>query len=269
MTVKDILLVSDIDGTLIDSQYRIPERNREAIQRWMAQGGGFAIATGRSWESVEKCLGDLRVNRPCVLANGGLLYDLERHTPVSVQALPQEARAYTRKMMEQFPDAGIEVFTASDVWILRENDITRAHMANEGIHCRFGTMEDVEEPWCKMLLASLEQPAIKAFTESLAPQGVRFVASSDRYWEMLPEDAHKGTGIQRLAQVCGYSLAQVAAIGDYYNDMEMLRTAGITAAPSNAPEEIRRMAGFVAGPCDEGAVADFIEKLEAQFAVLS
>ena len=37
MTVKDILLVSDIDGTLIDSQYRIPERNREAIQRWMAQ----------------------------------------------------------------------------------------------------------------------------------------------------------------------------------------------------------------------------------------
>ena len=138
MTVKDILLVSDIDGTLIDSQYRIPERNREAIQRWMAQGGGFAIATGRSWESVEKCLGDLRVNRPCVLANGGLVYDLESHTPVSVQALPQEARAYTRKMMEQFPDAGIEVFTASDVWILRENDITRAHMANEGIHCRFG-----------------------------------------------------------------------------------------------------------------------------------
>ena len=89
-------------------------------------------------------------------------------------------------------------------------------MANEGIHCRFGTMEDVEEPWCKMLLASLEQPAIKAFTEALAPQGVRFVASSDRYWEMLPEDAHKGTGIQRLAQACGYSLAQVAAIGDYY-----------------------------------------------------
>ena len=212
MTVKDILLVSDIDGTLIDSQYRIPARTREAIQRWMAQGGGFAIATGRSWESVEKCLGDLRVNRPCVLANGGLLYDLESHTPVSVQALPQEARAYTRKMMEQFPDAGIEVFTASDVWILRENDITRAHMANEGIHCRFGTMEDVEEPWCKMLLASLEQPAIKAFTESLAPQGVRFVASSDRYWEMLPEDAHKGTSIHRAGGdspnggVCGWAL---------------------------------------------------------------
>ena len=92
---------------------------------------------------------------------------------------------------------------------------------------------------------------------------------ADRYWEMLPEDAHKGTGIQRLAQVCGYSLEQVAAIGDYYNDMEMLRTAGITAAPSNAPEEIRKMAGFVAGPCDEGAVADFIEKLEAQYAVSS
>ena len=248
MTVKDILLVSDIDGTLIDSQYRIPARNREAIQRWMAQGGGFAIATGRSWESVEKCLGDLRVNRPCVLANGGLVYDLESHTPVSVQALPQEARAYTRKMMEQFPDAGIEVFTASDVWILRENDITRAHMANEGIHCRFGTMEDVEEPWCKMLLASLEQPAIKAFTEALAPQGVRFVASSDRYWEMLPEDAHKGTGIQRLAQVCGYSLAQVAAIGDYYNDVEMLRTAGITAAPPPRRRRFAKWRGLWLGP---------------------
>lgn len=70
MKLKDILLVSDIDGTLIDSQYEIPPRNREAILRFMKKGGGFAIATGRSWESVLVCLGNLKVNRPCVLANG-------------------------------------------------------------------------------------------------------------------------------------------------------------------------------------------------------
>ena len=56
MELQDILLVSDIDGTLIDSQYQIPPRNREAIQRFMKKGGGFSIATGRSWESVLVCL---------------------------------------------------------------------------------------------------------------------------------------------------------------------------------------------------------------------
>lgn len=265
MKLNEIVLVSDIDGTLIDSAYRVPERNREAIQRFLSKGGGFCIATGRSWESVALCVGDLPVNRPCVLANGGVLYDMQRHQPVSVQPLPETAKEYTRRFMEKFPQAGIEVFTASDVWIVRENEVTRAHMQHEGIHFRTGSAEEIEEPWCKVLVAMKEQAEAIAFTASFAHEDVRFVASSDRYWEMLPANIDKGTGLARLAEVCGCTLGQVAAIGDYYNDLEMLRAAGITAVPQNAPEEIRAMADVVVCSCNDGSVADFIEYLEKHY----
>ncbi len=264
MKFETILLVSDIDGTLIDSRYQIPQRNREAIQRFMEQGGGFAIATGRSWESVEKCLSGLRVNRPCVLANGGLLYDMERHQPVSAQALPPEAKKYAERFLEHFPTAGVEVFTDTDVWVLRENDITRAHMQHEGIGFRTGRPDDIQAPWCKVLVASREQKEIMAYTKEMGTKGVRFVASSDRYWEMLPEGADKGSGITRLAELYGYPMERVAAIGDYYNDLEMLQTAGITAVPENAPGELRQYADVVVCHCCDGAVADFVEFLETR-----
>lgn len=264
MKLETVLLVSDIDGTLIDSQYQIPKRNREAIQRFMERGGGFAIATGRSWESVEKCLSGLRVNRPCVLANGGLIYDMERHQPVSAQVLPPEAKKYAALFLQRFPAAGVEVFTDTDVWVLRENDITRAHMQHEGIGFLKGNPEDIQAPWCKVLIACREQKEIMAYTREMEMKGVRFVASSDRYWEMLPEGADKGSGITRLAELCGYPMERVAAIGDYYNDLEMLQTAGITAVPENAPEELRQYADVVVCHCCDGAVADFVEFLETR-----
>lgn len=263
MKCENLLLVSDIDGTLIDSEYQIPRRNREAIQRFMEQGGGFSIATGRSWESVEKCLKGLRVNRPCVLANGGLLYDMERHQPVSVQALPPEAMEYAQLFLTRFPQAGVEVFTNTDVWVLRGNDITRSHMYHEGLHFRTGTIEDIQEPWCKVLVAMREQEELITYTRQMDTKGVRFVASSDRYWEMLPEGADKGSGIRRLAELYGYPMNRVAAIGDYYNDLEMLQTAGITAVPQNAPEELKQYADLVVCHCCDGAVADFVEFLES------
>lgn len=262
MELKNLLLISDIDGTLIDENYQIPARNREAIEKLEKAGGGFAIATGRSWESVEKCIQGLPVNRPCVLANGGVIFDMEKRQPVWFQALPEKAKEYTQCIMEAFPQAGIEVFTASDVWILRQNEITLAHMTHEGLHFQLVSEEEIREPWCKVLVASPEQDALKEFCDRTPHEGMRFVASSDRYWEMLPEQADKGTGIQKLAELCGIPMESVAAIGDYYNDLEMLQTAGITAVPQNGPEEIQKLADVVTCHCNDGAVADFIEYLE-------
>ena len=70
------------------------------------------------------------------------------------------------------------------------------------------------------------------------------------------------SGIQKLAELCGIPMESVAAIGDYYNDLEMLQTAGITAVPQNGPEEIQKLADVVTCHCNDGAVADFIEYLE-------
>ena len=69
MKLHDILIVSDIDGTLLPENLPIPIRNREALQRFSAKGGRFTLATGRSIGSAGRFLGELPVNVPAVCLN--------------------------------------------------------------------------------------------------------------------------------------------------------------------------------------------------------
>ena len=70
-----ITLISDIDGTLFSSPGTIPQANVEAAEYFMANGGRFAVATGRSQVSIAKNFDKFRVNTPCIVLNGTGLYD--------------------------------------------------------------------------------------------------------------------------------------------------------------------------------------------------
>ena len=70
-----ITLISDIDGTLFSSPGTIPQANVEATEYFMANGGRFAVATGRSQVSIAKNFDKFRVNTPCIVLNGTGLYD--------------------------------------------------------------------------------------------------------------------------------------------------------------------------------------------------
>ena len=96
-------------------------------------------------------------------------------------------------------------------------------------------------------------------------EGVRFVFSDITMFEMLPGSSSKGDAIEKLTTITGVKRENVVAIGDYHNDLEMLRFAGISAAPSNAHEDVKDVADLIVGPSSEGAVADFIEYLEERY----
>ena len=78
MSLKDILLITDMDGTLLGRDFKIPQRNIEAVHRFMDQGGNFAIATGRSKMSGAQYFRQTNPNAPCVLLNGAVLYDFRK-----------------------------------------------------------------------------------------------------------------------------------------------------------------------------------------------
>lgn len=92
---------------------------------------------------------------------------------------------------------------------------------------------------------------------------VDFMQSSPIYVEMLPKGISKGAALQVYAGMFQLDLANVAAIGDLYNDLAMLQIAGLTGAPADAAPEIRQVAQRVFCRCDDGAVAQFVEYLES------
>jgi hydroxymethylpyrimidine pyrophosphatase-like HAD family hydrolase len=95
-------------------------------------------------------------------------------------------------------------------------------------------------------------------------EGCDFVFSGPIYFELLPAGITKGAALAVLGEQLGITPDRILSIGDYYNDVAMLQASAVGAVPSDAPDDIKAIADLVVGPCENGAVADFIEYLEAR-----
>lgn len=266
--LSGVLLASDLDATLIASDYAIPKRNLEAIERFKEKGGRFTIASGRGMETARTFVDDVQPNAPCILTNGGVIYDFQNGRIVWEQCLPEQSRLTAGAVMEAFDSVGVEAFCGREIYVLRENERVRLKIERENLKVAHTTLADVPLERCHKFLFS-DHPArieeIKDFTTRLSHDKIYFVQSSSFYLELLCAGVNKGTGLRHLADALGIEHRHTFAIGDYDNDSEMLEMAGVSACPHNAPETLKQKADVVVGHCDDGAVADFIEYIERMY----
>ncbi len=262
---QDILVVSDLDGTLIGRDFQIPSRNFAALDRFKQAGGRFAIATGRSMESGRRYAEETRPNAPCVVLNGAVLYDYETEKIIWDHPLPDTSSVYLDRILERFPNIGMEVFIGHSIHIVRYNSVVRAHIEHESLTVSEGPLSGVPGKWYKALMAIEpgQMAEVQAFVNSFPHEDVRFVASSPTYFEMLPAGVDKGTAFAELLRILGIRWEDSYAVGDYYNDLELLAAAGTSAVPANAPDDLKRQAALTLCHCDDGVVADLVEHIEA------
>jgi Cof subfamily protein (haloacid dehalogenase superfamily) len=97
--------------------------------------------------------------------------------------------------------------------------------------------------------------------ELLHTDRVTLTESEPEYLEFLPRSANKGAALQRLAEHLHVDRANVMAVGDYLNDVEMVAWAGYGIAMGNAITEVKAVARRVVANSDEGGVADAIESV--------
>lgn len=265
MNLSDLLLLSDVDGTLADTPAPIPERNKKAIRRFTDAGGHFALATGRAPSSTAPFVRQLPVNAPCILYNGCGIYDFTQQKMLHATHLPKTFYAYLEAFHSQFPDAGIAIL-AESVYasVSGHSYIDRLLRPYEPSGITRLRLEEVTFPCIKAIFLMDEEdfPKISQFIEQQGWNDVSFVRSSPYFYEMLPLNVNKGSCLQTYSNLTGIPLPRIAAIGDYYNDEVMLRSAGISATVEEAPDDIKALCTFVAGSCKNGALADFIEYLE-------
>lgn len=88
------------------------------------------------------------------------------------------------------------------------------------------------------------------------------MSSSVASYEMLLEGTNKGTTVLEIADMLGIPHEHTGAIGDYFNDYDMIKSVGVPAVCGQAPQEMKDAAAFVACHCNKGAVADFLEYIE-------
>jgi Cof subfamily protein (haloacid dehalogenase superfamily) len=267
LPLAGILLVSDVDGTLIMDNGEIPLRNIEAIDRFTKKGGLFALATGRSNIACEKYTAQIAVNVPSIIYNGASIYDFNKKKFLWSRYLPREAVGMIGELITHFPDIGVEVYSDGVISIVKENNLTDIHTTYEDLKVVKKSIDELPANCNKILFAaeSSRLREVEEYTQSREHNGYEYVMSASVYYEVLPSGVTKGTTVRVLADMLKIGQNMIMGIGDYYNDKKLLEAAAIAAVPADAPDDLKALADVVVCRCEQGAVADFIEYIERSF----
>lgn len=273
---SNILLLADFDRTLTDTNSRIPERNLDAIRAFTAAGGAFSVATGRSVPMFRARAAAIPYNVPLILFNGAGTYDYRTEQLDDPVPMP-DGKALTAWLAREFPDLNLEIEGVDRHYLLGENPMRDEFYRVNETACVHVTLDELPERILKVsLLGSFRDLTVRQFFTNENPaQIARFdevVARIGTEWPMLVADrsaqrildiqqlaATKGAAARRLANRLGRNL--LVCVGDARNDLTMLREADLAFAPSDCESAVRE-AGFpLVCPCDDGSVADVIERL--------
>ncbi len=267
--LKGLLLVCDVDNTLLTEETGLPPENLQALQQFCALGGSFTLATGRNVPSARRYLEQLPVNAPVILLNGGLIYDYSRELVRSSHYIPREKTLpILVELMRQFPELGFEVMTENlQTYVVAANAATERHLRQEKFTAIWADAEKVPGRWFKVLAAGSAaacKAAEKYCRRHFAAEGeLLFQRTQACYFEILPAQTNKGTALRSLCRIMGIPQQASYAIGDYDNDIQLLDAAGFAVAMANAPARVQRHADLITGSCTEGGVAQFLQALMA------
>jgi Cof subfamily protein (haloacid dehalogenase superfamily) len=240
----------DIDGTLVDHEGVLPEDVRRMVRRVVAAGVPVVLTTGRSWHATRPVFEELGLPPgPAVASNGAVTvrfppFELQQvitFNPADVvtrvlaehptAALAAEVIGQGYRVTRRFPDGDlhgdIEEVSVDE---LAGSDVTRI------------VVRDPE--------ASDEQ--FIALAERLGLHGVSYFVGWSAWLDIAPEGVNKATALAEVVTALGYAAADVLAIGDGRNDIEMLAWAGRGVALGDASAEVQAAADHVTDPFEAG-----------------
>jgi Cof subfamily protein (haloacid dehalogenase superfamily) len=257
------LVVSDVDGTLVDDEKRVTPATVAAVRRLREAGIGFTIVSARPMSGMRWIADLLEIEGAMGAFNGGTVF--RRDGSVERRALVPADVA--RGVLALVGDAAETWVFADDQWYA--TDGSAPHTASERkassqepeVRHDFGDLMDRCD---KLTFVSDDAAALHALSErAKAAFGDRAtIAQSQTYYlDVTAVAANKGDGITGLAEAAGVPLDQVCAIGDQANDLPMLGLAGLAVAMGQAPDAVKEAADAVTGANTEDGVAQAIDRL--------
>ena len=268
MNFENVIIMTDIDGTLVTDKKQILDCDIKAIDRFRKGGGTFTLATGRGYSMAKPIADRIALDIPAVIFNGSAVYDFSLNKFLWHSSLETGAKQILKEILAHFPDMGCEVLCSEDVYVPSMNEIERQHLAIENVTPIICDVDDISGDWLKVLLAyppSQMQALIDFVHEHPdCTNNCHWVRSEMHYYEMLPEGVTKGSGFQRLLDIMDRPDAFTVGVGDYNNDIELIRDADLGIAVASAQDAAKEVADLVVCDNNSGAISeviDYIEKL--------
>lgn len=268
---SDILLAVDFDRTLTGPDSKIPPRNLEAIEHFIANGGSFTVNTGRGPATFWKYMDSIPANAPLLLYNGSAAWDKGQLT--QLHPIDLDVWQTMQEMTERFPDMNLEIQGETTHYLINaRQDILKLYDnlgwkyecaqwgQDVGVFLKFALFGTVRKPVVADMYTTTQEET-RRFDEaeeiirSLYGGKVEVFRAAPRIIDVHAKGVSKLAAARQLQKALGRKL--LVCVGDGENDIPMLDGADYAFCPADAlvADRYPNVCG-----CGEGAVAEVIYK---------
>ena len=258
----------DLDGTLLNSQKEISKKNKEVIMKAAKAGVKIILASGRPVPGIKKIAKQLHLEEVggYILAyNGGMIIDCKSGEIIRREVIPTD---YYTDIVHCANKQGITTLTYDSDGIITNDETDEyvefeSRINNISIRQVFHLEEEAQlDPPVKFLCVgdhkTLQQLQVKL--DDKLKGAVNIFFSEPFFLEITPQGIEKASSLEILLEKLGIDRKSLIACGDGYNDIPMMRYAGLAVAMENAQAETKEWADYIAQSNDENGVAAAIEK---------
>ncbi|MFD5793573.1 Cof-type HAD-IIB family hydrolase [Streptomyces diastatochromogenes] len=252
------LVVTDMDGTLLDDAKRIPDGLWPMLSELRRRGVLFSPASGRQYATLARQFAEVAEGMVFIAENGTYVVrdGVELSSDVLDRSVAADIARTVRRLVADGVDVGAVVCGKRSAYVERTDEAFLAEVRKYYVEHRI--VEDVtavEDDVIKVALFDFgpaertTAPALAAFTATH-----QVVVSGEHWVDVMNRTANKGAALRGLQRELGITPAQTMVFGDYLNDLEMLDAAEWSFAMSNAHPEVVRRARHLAPSNNENGV---------------
>lgn len=256
------MIVSDLDGTLLNSQSKVSNENIEFIKKIKERKIYFTVATGRSKISVEKLLKENNIYDFVdflITYNGVSFFDMKKNTNINAEFLSKKLikDIYERYMNQ---DVSFVVHNNNTIYCSKENEgtIVESNLNKYERVVVENFIEILSKDYPKLMIigkSSIIDSIEKEFKVENS-DSFNFFRSNTEFFEIVSKNVSKGEMLKKLCEINEVSLEKVAAIGDNLNDLEMIQISGLGVTLENGHNELKKYAKLQTKSNDENGFAE-------------
>ncbi|RRD95881.1 HAD family phosphatase [Clostridiales bacterium COT073_COT-073] len=258
------LILTDMDGTLLNSEHQVPLQTMETIRQLHGKGIRFGVASGREYANIRAYFPELADEMIFIADNGTLVYDGQEE--IYVDCMDTEAVIQIIQAIRMIPDTWL-VLCGKEMTYIE----CRAEERQAIAEIAYNFYKNVELVEDAVIYAKQKQilelsvfcingtGQVEAQLQWLKDDFQLYVSSSN-WIDILNKSAGKGNALKKVQARYGWKPEECMVFGDYLNDKEMLQNAGESYAMANAHPEILKTAKYQAPSNEEGGVIKVIRQ---------
>jgi Cof subfamily protein (haloacid dehalogenase superfamily) len=258
------LIAVDLDDSLLGNDLKISKANKRALFAARDRGVQVTIATGRMLNSALPYIKELQIDIPIITYQGAYIKDTRTGDTLAWKPVP---RQYAHRILVECKKQNLHIqfYNESSYFFEQDNEFSSLYHRMVGI--QGAEVEDLfqlllqEEP-IKLLIVDTPSriERLYEYFREIYGDVLQVLISRPNYLEFTNTEATKGNALALLAQMLNISRDEIVAIGDSYNDISMIKYAGLGIAMGNAPDYVKSYARYVTKGNDENGIAYAIER---------